>query len=616
MPVNPENTPSELVSARPLHRLFEDQAERTPNLRAVVAHDGQFTYTELNRRSNQLAHYLQALGIRPEMGVGIALPRSAQMIVAALAVLKAGAAYVPIDPAYPPQRFRYLAEDSGVSVLLTHRAVPEGLNPELIQIVPLESHWGQIVKAPEVNPLSRAGGSNLAYIIYTSGSTGKPKGVMASHENVIHSTEARTRYYAFQPGRFLVLSSFSFDSSVASIFWTLLSGGELWLAPEGTQQNLARITELVRYGNITHLLALPSLYKSLLGQAGQNELQSLRTVIVAGEPCPSDLVRTHFRQLPETALFNEYGPTEGTVWATVYRTSSEHQASSVPIGRPIETVTAHILDAEMMPAGPETDGELYVGGSQLARGYLSRPDLTAEKFVPNPLAETPGERLYRTGDLARYRADGNIDFLGRADQQVKIRGHRIELGEIESALREHPQVGEAVVANKHDQEGRQRLVAYVAPRTGKIDATILRRFLSQILPAYMVPATYMTLDSLPLNANGKLDRQALPDPKPAELQNTYVAPRNQAEQQLTEIFADLLGIKRVGIHDNFFDLGGDSILGLQMVARATQAGIRITVTQIVEQPTVAGLAATCTITEPQLGISNAAHAVDRESPVR
>lgn len=632
MPIISESIPVP-VTATSFHGLFEDQAARTPGARAVAAHDGQFTYAELNCRSNQLAHYLQSLGIRPEMRVGIALPRSAEMIVAALAVLKAGGAYVPIDPAYPPQRFKYLAEDSGVSVLLTHRAVPEGLNTKSIQIIPLESHWSRVARTPDKNPDSGSSGENLAYIIYTSGSTGKPKGVMISHENALKSTQARMQYYAVQPGRFLVLSSFSFDSSVASIFWTLLAGGELWLTPEGTQQNIARIAELVRHGSITHLLALPSLYKSLLLQSTNHELQSLRMVIVAGEPCPADLVKSHFRQLPETSLFNEYGPTEGTVWSTVYKTVPEFDTRLVPIGKPISTIEVHILDAQMAlvtspphhaqnqnpralgaPA-PEESGELYLGGPQLARGYLDRPGLTAEKFLPDPFSKVPGARLYRTGDLCRYRADGNIDFLGRVDQQVKIRGHRIELGEIETALREHPEVAEAAVAGKQDQEGHQKLVAYIVPRTEKLDAVILRRFLGQSLPGYMVPATYMMLDRLPVNVNGKLDRDALPDPKPAESQNTYVAPRNHAEQRLAEIWIDLLGTRRVGIHDNFFDLGGDSILGLQMVARANQAGIRLNVTQIVEQPTIAGLAATSSLAEPVPGMSKASYGGNGENVV-
>lgn len=603
MPINFERITGPITGTS-FHGLFEDQAEKTPGVRAVVAHDGQFTYAELNRHSNQLAHYLQSLGVRPEMRVGIALPRSAEMIVAALAVLKAGGAYVPLDPAYPPQRFRYLAEDSELSVLLTHRAVPEGLNPESIQIIPLESHWSRVATAPKNNPESGSSGPNLAYIIYTSGSTGKPKGVMISHENAVSSTQARIEYYALPPRRFLVLSSFSFDSSVASIFWTLLAGGELWLTPEGTQQNIVRIAELVRHGRITHLLALPSLYKSLLLQSTDNELQSLRTVIVAGEPCPADLVKTHFRHLPETSLFNEYGPTEATVWSTVYRTFPEFHANSVPIGKPISTVEARILDAQMGFVARDETGELYLGGRQLARGYLHRPDLTAERFLPDPFAKTPGARLYRTGDLCRYGTDGNVDFLGRMDQQVKVRGHRVELGEIEAALREHPQVAEAVVAGKQDQEGHQKLVAYVVPRAEKVDAVTLRRFLSQSLPGYMIPATYMMLDRLPVNINGKLDRQALPDPKPVESQNTYVAPRSPTEQRLAEIWADLLGIKQVGIHDNFFDLGGDSILGLQMVARANRVGIRLNVTQIVEQPTIAGLAATSTLAEPLPDISN------------
>jgi amino acid adenylation domain-containing protein len=609
LPANPESVP-ELASLQCLDRLFELQAKRTPAAPAVVAHDGQYTYAELDRQANQLAHYLQSLGIRPEMRVGIALPRSARMIVAALAVLKAGGAYVPIDPAYPPQRFRYLAEDSRISVLLTQRAVPEGVDPESIKVVPLEKRWNEISAGPEHSPESRTEGPNLAYIIYTSGSTGKPKGVMVSHENVFLSTAARIGYYAQPPRRFLVLSSFSFDSSVAGIFWTLLSGGELWLPPEGTQNNVTRIMEFVRQGGITHLLALPPLYKSLLMAATGNELQSLRTVIVAGEPCPAELLTAHFHRLPEASLFNEYGPTEATVWCTVYKAGPARHP--VPIGTPIDSVAAHILGSELRPVSCNEPGELYIGGPQVARGYLDRPDLTAEKFLPDPFSKTSGARLYRTGDLARRSADGNMDFLGRTDQQVKIRGHRIELGEIESALREHPHIKDAAVAGKKDAEGHQRLVAYYVPATEvSIDAVALRRFLSQTLPAYMVPATYVMLGSLPLNVNGKLDHLALPDPQPAKSQSTYVAPRNQTEQKLTEIWAELLGVQRVGIHDDFFDLGGDSILGLQMAARANQAGLRLNVALITEQPTIAGLVAAYRSMEAPSGLSSSARTSDR-----
>jgi len=575
------------ATPRCLHGLFQEQAERTPDARAVVAQDGEFSYAELDRRTNQLANYLQSLGIGPERRAGIALPRSAEMIVAALAILKAGGTYVPIDPAYPLQRFKYLAENSGVSVLLTHRAVPEGVNTQQIKVVPLESHWSKAATMPQHAPPSRVEDASLAYIIYTSGSTGKPKGVMVSHENVVRSTEARRSYYTIWPERFLVLSSFSFDSSVASIFWTLAAGGELWLPPEGTQQNIARIREFVRRGRITHLLALPSLYRAVLLHAGSNGLESLRTVIVAGEACAVDLPAEHFRHLPETLLFNEYGPTEASVWCTVYRTTPVAQSRSVPIGKPISSTGIHILDGQMQSVSPMEAGEIYIGGPQVARGYLGRPDITAERFVPNVFSEMPGARLYRTGDIGRHTADGNIEFLGRADQQVKIRGYRIELAEIEAALLEHPGIREAAVISR-----KERLVAYVVAKPGpEIDAADLRRFLRQHLPEYMTPATYITLDSLPLNANGKLDRQALPDPRPEESQNTYAAPRNAIEHRLAQIWAELLGVKQVGIHDNFFDLGGDSILGLQMVARTNQAGIRLNLTQMIDQPTIAEIAA-------------------------
>ncbi|HEV3037342.1 MAG TPA: amino acid adenylation domain-containing protein [Candidatus Angelobacter sp.] len=581
-----------------LQHLFEQQAERTPHARAVVAHDGQLSYEELHRRSTELACYLQSLGIRAEMRVGIAVSRSAAMIIAMLAVLKAGGAYVPIDPSYPPRRFRYLARDSEVRVLLTHRAVPEGVDPELTKIIPLENLWTTIAAAPKYTPDSKSCVSNLAYVIYTSGSTGNPKGVMVSHKSVIHSTLARASYYSPSPGRFLLLSSFSFDSSVAGIFWTLLNGGELWLPPEGTQQNIERISELIRRGRMSHLLLLPSLYKSLLLHAAKNQLTSLQTVIVAGEPCAVDLLAAHRSHLPKTALFNEYGPTEAAVWCTVHRVDAVSRSRVIPIGRPISTTEIHILDEHMSLSEPGEIGEIYIGGPQLARGYLDRPDLTAQKFLPHPFAGTPGARLYRTGDLARYNADGSIDFLGRADEQVKIRGHRIELGEVESALREHPEVQDDVVVVRKDHNNHLQLVAYVVPRTRKLDNDSLRQFLTQILPAYMIPRVYVIVDSLPLNANGKVDRQALPAPGPVDSQNLYVSPRNTTEERLTQIWEELLGISRVGIDDNFFDLGGDSILGLQMVGRANQAGIRLNLTDVIERPTIAKLASAGGMREP------------------
>jgi amino acid adenylation domain-containing protein len=588
-----ESAVSQLALSRHLHRLFEHQAERTPQARAIVAHDGQLSYAELNSRSNQLAHYLKSLGVGLETRVGIALPRSAEIIVASLAVLKAGAAYVPVDPAYPLQRFKYLVEDSGACVLLTHRLMPEGLNQKSIRIVPLESHWERVEGSPECNLASKGEDANLAYVIYTSGTTGRPKGAMVSHANVVSSTQARAAYYVQPPGRFLMLSSLSFDSSVAGIFWTLLNGGELWLPPEGAEKNVARIAEFVRHGDITHLLALPSLYKSLLLHSTNNELASLRTIIVAGEPCPADLVTAHFHHLPDARLFNEYGPTEMTVWCTVYEASPTRYYSSVPIGTPLPALNAYILNPLMEPVDRGEAGELYMGGPQVARGYLHRPDLTAERFLPDPFAELPGARLYRTGDLARRTEEGEIDFLGRTDQQVKIRGHRVELGEIESALRQHPQVREVVVAGKKDGEDRQRLVAYLVPWEGTIDPAALRSFLRQTLPEYMIPATYVSLGALPLNPNGKLDRQSLPDPGPPESQNAYVAPRTQVEQKLAQIWSDVLGVQQVGMHDNFFELGGDSILGLQMAAHANRAGLRLNITQLIEQPTLAGLAAAC-----------------------
>jgi acyl-coenzyme A synthetase/AMP-(fatty) acid ligase len=396
--------------------------------------------------------------------------------------------------------------------------------------------------------------------------------VLVTHRNLVHSTRARQLYYGEPVGRYLLLSPFSFDSSVAGLFWTLVDGGTLVLPVPGQEREAVPLARLIARHAVTHLLALPSLYNVLLTETPPAQLRSLRTVIVAGEACTRALIERHGERLPGAALFNEYGPTENSVWSTVERCAAGHPDEPVAIGRPVPGVQAYVLDArgEPLPAG--LPGELYVGGAGVARGYLNRPDLTAERFVPDPFRTEPGARLYRTGDLVRRLPDGRLEFLGRRDNQVKIRGHRIEPGEIEAAIAGHAAVAEdAVIARalREDDAGAgDQLVAYVVPRAGqRVTGALLQDFLRPQLPEYMLPAHTVTLEALPLTPNGKLDCRALPAPDPREDDAGYMAPRGTLEEALAALWAETLGLSRVGVHSDFFALGGHSLLGTRLIAR-------------------------------------------------
>jgi amino acid adenylation domain-containing protein len=579
-----------------VHRLFEEQAASGPDRTAVVFEQERLTYEQLDRRANQLANYLRKLGVGPEVFVGLCVERSIEMIVGILGILKAGGAYVPLDPSYPKERLVFILKDINAKVGITEERLASWFSGAAPNLVRLDSDWGEIEKEKTESPESSVGPDNLAYAIYTSGSTGNPKGVLVTHENLVHSTAARFSYYREPVESFLLLSSFAFDSSVAGIFWTLCQGGELVLPSEGLRMDLPQLTRLIRENRISHMLSLPSLYSLLLEQAKPQEIGSLRTVIVAGESCPRDLIDRHYRALPNTALFNEYGPTEGSVWSSVYmaRPAEQLAQAQVPIGRPIPNMRVYLLNPKLEPTPVGAAEEIYIGGMGITRGYLNRPDLTAERFIPDPFGDVAGGRLYRTGDLARYLPDGNIDFLGRVDQQVKIRGYRIELGEIETALQQHPAIREAVVLAREDEPGNKRLVAYlVSVQESAPTMEELRSFLRQKLPEYMAPAAYVWLDSLPMTPNGKIDRRALPAPDKTrpELEAAFVAPRTPAEERLAAICAGALGLERVGIRDNFFDLGGHSLLAVQVVSRVRQAfAIELPLRSLFENPTVAGLA--------------------------
>lgn len=577
-----------------LHQLFEAQAEKTPDAVALNFEEQHLTYAELNARANQLAHYLIEQGVGPEVLVGICMERSLDMVIGLLGILKAGGAYVPLDPTYPEERLRHMLDDADIRLLLTRQNWAGLVVSAQRPTVYLDQDWSSINSCLDSNPAVRNHPLNLAYIIYTSGSTGQPKGVAVTHRNAVHSTFARFMQYPDQVKAYLLLSSFAFDSSVAGIFWTLGQGGCLCLPGEDAGKDSAALAVLIQHQQVSHLLALPSLYAVLLEQATES-LRSLKAAIVAGEACATEVVKQHFTVLPFVKLYNEYGPTEGTVWSSVYQAGLDDLDRPLAIGRPITNVRLYILDRHLnrLPIG--VAGELYIGGAGIVRGYLKRAELTAERFIPDPF-QADGGRLYKTGDLARYRSDGALEFLGRIDHQVKIRGFRIELGEIEAQLLAHADVKEVVVLAREDQPGDKKLVAYLVLSENVVDVhevvlNKLRAHLKQALPDYMIPGAFVVLREMPLSANGKLERNRLPAPDwNGQAALSYEAPQNPVEEALTQIWQQLLGIERIGRHGNFFELGGDSILSIQVVSRARQAGIVITPKQLFERPTVFELA--------------------------
>ncbi|WP_051928061.1 non-ribosomal peptide synthetase [Nitrosococcus oceani] len=590
-------TDAEISLESRLHRLLEAQAARTPDA-VAASHDGQtLSYGMLNQRANQLAHALQQRGVGPEMRVGVCLEPGLEMVVALLGILKAGGAYVPVDPSYPPQRQADILTNSGAVLVVTQQHYAAALAACGAEFFCLDQH--PLVGWPEHNPVAACHPDNAAYLIYTSGSTGRPKGVAVSHRNAVHSTAARLDYYGEPVRGFLLLSSYAFDSSVAGIFWTLGQGGQLCIPSEADRRDPLALAQLIAKESISRLLCLPSLYGLLLEQAESGQLETLNTVIVAGEACPAPIVAAHYARLPSVRLYNEYGPTEGTVWSSVHAVQAEEGETghSVPIGRPISNTQIHLLDAHFNQVPVGVAGELYIGGAGIARGYHGRPALTAERFVPDPFAKEAGNRLYKTGDIARYREEGEIEFLGRLDHQVKIRGYRIELGEIEALLLAHSDVKEAVVLAREDHPGDKRLVAYLVFRDGVEDhdpvLESVRADLRIVFPDYMVPSVFMFLESLPLMPNGKVDRKALPAPEKVTPipDGKAMESSNPIEQMLVEMWAEVLGVKSIGIHDNFFDLGGHSLSAIQVIARLQESfDVELPVVSLFEAPTIEELA--------------------------
>src|SRR5450830_454108 len=567
-----------------IHGLFEAQVERTPDILAVVHGEQRLSYRELNEQANRLAHTLRKQGVRPDSRVGICVERGTEMVVGLLAILKAGGGYVPLDPAYPVERIAYMLQDSAPAAVLVQSATQDLLAGVSVPLINLDQGTWQdeSVRNPEVPGLTSA---HLAYLIYTSGSTGLPKGVMIEHRNTVNFlTWAHAAFDGSALEKALFSTSLNFDLAVYECFAPLTSGGSI--------EVVKNVLEL-QHGehDIGLINTVPSALKALLEVDGLPE--SVHTVNVAGEALKRSLVESLFEKTGVQRLCNLYGPSETTTYSSWV--SMDREDGFAPhIGKPVGNTQFYLLDEQQQPVPLGVPGEIYIGGAGVARGYLNRDDLTAERFLQDPFATTPNARMYRTGDLGRYLADGNIEYLGRNDDQVKIRGFRIELGEIDARLAKHPAVHEAVVTAREDIPGDKRLVAYYTLAAGhtSVDIDSLRQHLREKLPEYMVPGIYVVLEKLPLTPNGKLDRKALPAPdSDALVRRGYEAPQGETEITLARIWSDLLKVEQVGRHDHFFELGGHSLLAVSLIGRMRQAGLSADVQALFSQPTLAALAA-------------------------
>jgi amino acid adenylation domain-containing protein len=585
------DTRSDYTGESCVHQLFEDRAKRSPDAPALIDQDRRLTYGQLNRQANQLAHYLQSLGVGPEVPVGICVERSLELVVALLGVLKAGGAYLPLDPAYPKRRLSHMLSDTRVPILLTQHHLAEKLPNYSGHLIDLDKDWPQISQQSQRQVLSSVNTSNRAYVIYTSGSTGRPKGVQIEHGNLLNLVLwHRTEFKVSAADRASQLARFGFDASVWELWPYLTAGASVLIADDETRLSPRRLRDWLVSQRITVSFVPTPLAEQLLVLKWPTDVM-LRTLLTGGDK---------LQRYPPTGLpfelVNNYGPTENTVVATSGKIAPREDTNHAPpIGRPIANVQVYILDKSLQPVPVGVPGELYIGGSSLARGYLDRSKLAADRFIKNPFIKTVGARLYKTGDLVRYLPDGNIEFLGRIDHQVNIRGFRVELGEIETALGWHPAVRKNVVIDLADRTGHKRLVAYVIPSGEPAPTTTeLRKFLQQRLPGYMVPATFVIMASLPLTPNGKVDRLALPAPTQSrsDLEEIpFVAPRTQFEEQIAGIFSDVLELDRIGINDNFFELGGHSLLAMQVFTQLLDSfQLELPLRKLFESPTVAGLA--------------------------
>ncbi|MHC5758896.1 non-ribosomal peptide synthetase [Nostoc sp.] len=582
-----------------IHHLFEEQVEKTPDAVALVYEKQNLSYRELNNRANQLAHYLQALGVKPEVRVGICVERSLLMAIGILAILKAGGAYIPLDPAYPSERLTFMMEDVQTTILVTQTHLCDGLRPTVGHRLPihnqivvnLDSDWEIIAQHSEDNLLSEVNLENLAYIIYTSGSTGTPKGTEVTHRSIIGFMFGVDYIHLDAEQIWLQHSSISWDALTLELWPPLLYGGRCVLYPGKipTPEDLSRIIQEQGVNTLFLTTALFNLMIDTMPEA----LSEVKQLLFGGESISVPHVRSALKLLPRTQLIHAYGPSECTVFTCCYPIPQQlaENVQSIPIGKPIGDRRVYLLDKDLHRVPIGVTGELYVGGASVARGYLNQPTLTSEKFIPNPFLE--GDTLYKTGDLICRLPDGNLEFMGRIDTQVKIRGFRIELGEIEAVLNQHPDIKQVVVIARENEPGNKSLVAYLIAKDHPPTASTLRTFLKTKLPDYMIPGAFVFLEAFPLTPNGKINRRALPAPDADQrnLEVDFVAPRTPTEQELATIWAEVLKLKQVGIHDDFFELGGHSLLATQVISRLREAFcLNFPLRYLFENPTIAELA--------------------------
>ncbi len=579
---------------RTVHELFETQAAATPDAPAIVSGAERLTYNQLNRRANQLAHQLRSFGVGRETRVAICLERAPELLVGLLAILKAGGAYVPLDPTYPQERLAFMLADTEAAVLLTQTKFADGLPVMSPRVVCVDDAGAPDADWSDENPTACASADNLAYVMYTSGSTGQPKGVCVTHRSILRLVKS-ANYVQLQPGEVVLqFAPVTFDASTLEIWGALLNGACVALAPAQTLA-LEELGACIRGAQVTTMWLTAGLFHQMVEQR-LDDLRGVRQLLAGGDVLSVAHVKRALQGVPGLTLINGYGPTECTTFACCHvMRDSATVSGTVPIGRPITNTQVFILDRQLRPAGIGVAGELYIGGDGLARNYLNSPELTAEKFVPDPFSPSGGARLYRTGDVVRYLADGCIEFVGRRDNQVKVRGFRVELGEIEAALAQCAGVREVVVMARVDQSGDKALTAYlVVDEAANVSLQQVRAQLEQQLPAYMLPSDYVFLPALPLSANGKVDRAQLPAPERSRrnLAERFVAPRNEIEQRVAAIWCDVLGLEGVGIHDNFFRLGGHSLLATKVTTRLRDSfEIELGLGRIFETPTVAEIAA-------------------------